>query len=314
MPQKIDLTGQRFGKLVVLERTEEKADRYYVWRCQCDCGREILVNTKRLRRGTTKDCGCVPKHDARNGRIAENLTGKVFGELTVLSREESLNGRTRWLCRCSCGREKIVTAHELKAGRTKCCGDRQHRIGRRIIDLTGRRFGRLTALYPTDNRNQKLSVYWHCRCDCGNELEVTEDGLVSGSYKSCGCLLKEIRANIPNTLHHVGGTCVEHLEKRKFRSDNTSGFRGVIKLKNGKYMVNIGFKGKQYYVGRFETYEEAVTARLKAEQAIHGRFLKAYYLWEEKAAKDEQWARENPLIFEVFKMNGEFCIKTNIEV
>lgn len=72
MPVQRDLTGQRFGKLTVLERTNEKQDRYYLWRCRCDCGGEILVNTKRLRRGTVTNCGCVPKTTARRGMIAED--------------------------------------------------------------------------------------------------------------------------------------------------------------------------------------------------------------------------------------------------
>ena len=71
-----DLIGERFGKLTVIEKTEEKQDNYWVWKCQCDCGGKILVNTKRLVRGTVSDCGCVPKKTARNGSIAENLTGK----------------------------------------------------------------------------------------------------------------------------------------------------------------------------------------------------------------------------------------------
>lgn len=73
MPSKSDLTGQRFGKLAVLERTNEKQDRYYLWRCRCDCGAEILVNAKRLRRGIITNCGCIPKKTARCGLIAEDL-------------------------------------------------------------------------------------------------------------------------------------------------------------------------------------------------------------------------------------------------
>lgn len=315
MARGTDLVGRRFGKLVVIEKTEERKDRYMLWRCRCDCGGECKASTKALKRGSITNCGCVPKATARNGRIAENLEGRVFGELTVLSREPSINGRTRWLCRCSCGRRKITTAHELKGGRAKCCGDKCHRFGRNIMDITGQRFGRLTALYPTENRNKKSSVYWHCRCDCGNELEVTEDGLVSGSHKSCGCLLKELQANIPNTLHRVDGTCVEHLEKRKHRNDNTSGFRGVVRLKNGSYMVNIGFKGKQYYVGRYKSYTDAVAARLEAENIIHGGFLRAYYIWEKQARENPGgWADMNPLVFEVEKINGSFRVKTNMDI
>lgn len=309
---RVDLTGQRFGELAVIGKAGGKKDRYYLWRCQCDCGGKISASTKELRRGTISNCGCIPKKTARNGRIAENLSGKVFGELTVISREKSLKGRTRWLCRCTCGREKIVTAHELKSGRVICCGEGCHRTGRNIADLTGQHFGRLTALYPTEKRSKKCSVYWHCRCTCGNELDVAEDRLVSGSCKSCGCLLKEVQANIPNTLHHVGGTCVEHLERRKYRNDNTSGFRGVSRTKNGRFTVSIGFKGRQYYVGRYRTYEEAVAARLQSEKIVHDGFIKAYHTWEEKAKEMPEWALENPLVYEVEKVNGQFRVITNI--
>ena len=76
-------------------------------------------------------------------------------------------------------------------------------------------------------------MFWHCRCDCGNEVDVTEDGLLHGNYRSCGCLRQEIWKELPGQLHMVDGTCVEMLEKRKHRSDNTSGFRGVYQLRNG---------------------------------------------------------------------------------
>lgn len=78
---KRDLIGQRFGHLTVVNKTDERQDGYFLWCCQCDCGKEVLVNTKRLVRGTMTSCGCVPKTTARNGRCAEDLTGRVFGEL-----------------------------------------------------------------------------------------------------------------------------------------------------------------------------------------------------------------------------------------
>ena len=55
-------------------------------------------------------------------------------------------------------------------------------------DLAGQRFGRLVAVEPTKEKSKKASVYWRCRCDCGNEVEVTRDALLSGTQKSCGCL------------------------------------------------------------------------------------------------------------------------------
>ena len=74
MPKKSNLIGQRFGKLTVISKAEETQDRYALWNCRCDCGGEIQANTKRLVRGTIWNCGCVPKTNAKNGTIAEDLT------------------------------------------------------------------------------------------------------------------------------------------------------------------------------------------------------------------------------------------------
>lgn len=69
--KRLDLTGQRYGSLTVLEPAEKMGCRT-AWRCRCDCGREAAVRTDRLRSGHTKTCGC------RNGpggpRTALGLT------------------------------------------------------------------------------------------------------------------------------------------------------------------------------------------------------------------------------------------------
>ncbi len=312
MAKRKDLIGRRFGKLTVVEKTDQLQDNYRVWKCRCDCGGEICVNTKRLMRGTVRDCGCVPKENARRGNVAEDLTGRRFGSLTVIRRGENKNGRTAWVCKCDCGNEKTVTAHDLKAGKVKSCGCRIHEHEHNRVDLTGRRFGRLKALYPTEQRDRRGSVYWHCVCDCGNETDVTAAGLVHGNYRSCGCLKSENQKNISKQLHMVDGTCVEILEKRKHRRDNTSGFRGVYQLKNKKYRVDIGFKGKRFYLGCFEDYDQAVAARLNAERLIHEGFCDAWHKWKAKADSDPAWASANPLIFNVDKKNGSLDITTEV--
>lgn len=56
--KKLDLTGQQYGKLTVLAPAENIGSRT-AWRCLCDCGRETVVKTNRLRSGHTKSCGCL---------------------------------------------------------------------------------------------------------------------------------------------------------------------------------------------------------------------------------------------------------------
>ncbi len=64
----------------------------------------------------------------------------------------------------------------------------------RIKDISGKRFGRWTAISrfeKSDLKNNK--VFYKCRCDCGNEREVSRTNLVGGISKSCGCLKLEIQ-------------------------------------------------------------------------------------------------------------------------
>lgn len=56
--KKLDLTGQRFGKLTVIGPAENIGKRT-AWRCRCDCGRETVVRTLHLRSGHVSSCGCM---------------------------------------------------------------------------------------------------------------------------------------------------------------------------------------------------------------------------------------------------------------
>ena len=64
MRQHRDLTGQRFGRLVVIERAPRPPyyeGTYAWWRCRCDCGNETVVRGRRLTNGETKSCGCYKR-------------------------------------------------------------------------------------------------------------------------------------------------------------------------------------------------------------------------------------------------------------
>lgn len=57
----IDLKGQRFNKLIVLEYVGKNKSGISRWRCKCDCGEEAIVNSDRLKNNNTKSCGCLRK-------------------------------------------------------------------------------------------------------------------------------------------------------------------------------------------------------------------------------------------------------------
>lgn len=62
---KLDLTGQRFGKLVAIKEAG-KLNGYVTWLCKCDCGNEKAMRTNALRSGATRSCGCGIDHARRN--------------------------------------------------------------------------------------------------------------------------------------------------------------------------------------------------------------------------------------------------------
>ena len=180
------------------------------------------------------------------------------------------------------------------------------------LDISGQKFGKLTALYPTERKSTSGSIIWRCRCDCGNEVDVSVAELRKGNNKSCGCLKEASQKMVHDRLHLVDGTCVEWLGGRKMRSDNQSGSIGIQKRKNGKYIANIGFKKKLLYLGTFDNYEEAVYARQHSEQMIYEGFRNAYDLWQEKAEENPAWAELNPFIFDVRKENGALTIENSM--
>lgn len=245
----------------------------------------------------------------------QNLIGRRFGKLTVIGKEkETRNRYCVWRCRCDCGNEVNISTKQLQRGTILNCGcvpKTNARNGCKAENLEGRRFGNLTVIRRVEN--VKGRTCWLCQCDCGGQKKVTAKNLKAGKVKSCGCLRKEIQENIPNQLQRVDGTCIEWLEKRKFRSDNTSGFRGVYRTKNGRYRVTIGFKKKRFYIGTYGKYEEAVEARLEIEHLIHDGFVQAYYDWKKKAEQDKVWADENPLQFEVERRNGDLYVVNSMD-
>lgn len=123
----IDLTGKRFGKLVVIRRTADhcqpSGQKKRKWLCKCDCGKEIEVREDSLKTGNTKSCGCSRK-DYTDTRI-EDLSGQRFGRLVATSflKKKSKSGTViYWKCQCDCGNETTVSHGKLKTGHTKSCG------------------------------------------------------------------------------------------------------------------------------------------------------------------------------------------------
>ena len=66
MPKRIDLAGQRFGRLVVVRDTGTRTGDGVRWECQCDCGKTHVSGSHTLRTGKSKSCGCLKKDTLAN--------------------------------------------------------------------------------------------------------------------------------------------------------------------------------------------------------------------------------------------------------
>lgn len=145
MPKKIDLTGQRFGSLLVIKQapniiTPNKRS-HVAWECQCDCGNKIIVRSDCLRNGHTISCGCRKKEvllSAGHNRIID-LVGQRFGYLTVIesTSQRSSKGEVKWKCQCDCGNIIYVTSSNLRRekGGTISCGCKKSKGEERITQI-----------------------------------------------------------------------------------------------------------------------------------------------------------------------------------
>lgn len=287
------LNGERFGRWTVLSGPENTDGGERTWLCRCDCGTQRRVPEKTLLVEGSENCGCL-KLGRLHGTNAYDLTGRVFGDLTVLrcADHQGKNGGVWWTCRCSCGREYDCPATLLVMGKRTHCGCKTRRG--RLRDITGQKFGRLTVLHPLEQRDDGGSVIWHCRCDCGNEIDVSYNRLVYGNQKSCGCRKREHDQQLQELLTYVDGTLLDLIRSRKLPRDNTTGCKGVYLVK-GRYQAKIVFQKKQYYLGVYQSVQEAAQAREKVEEALFGAVDAYYERYRHAAMKDPAWARANPV-------------------
>lgn len=79
MGKPIDLTGQRFGRLVVIGRSLESKHGEATWLCQCDCGNTSIVRGSYLRGGNTQSCGCYGHELSVRGERRRTHSGSRDG-------------------------------------------------------------------------------------------------------------------------------------------------------------------------------------------------------------------------------------------
>lgn len=161
MAKWIDLTGQIFGDFKAIEYLGDKR-----WVIQCTiCGEVKEIQTYNMKKLVGVTC-----QRKKPPTIVIN-PGDRFGEWEVLSYE----GNKKYLCRCSCGTEKLVLRGNLLNGSSTSCGHNKNHYG----DLTGKQINEWTVL-------GKEGYLYKCQCSCGKIQLVGQKDLMSGRSKQCG--------------------------------------------------------------------------------------------------------------------------------
>ena len=195
----IDLTGARFGKLLVTKRAENTKDRQprARWECQCDCGNTKTIRSSSLINGTTKSCGCLTRSRKYN---LVDLSGLRFGKWIVIKKgEKKSGGTTYWLCRCDCGKEKEVQRTSLIRGQsTQCteCSDKPIYIGKMY-----RHYYKITK-----QRAEKRNIEFDITPEyLGNLLEKQ-------NYK---CVLSGLPLDFHSTKNYSGTASLDRIDSSK---------------------------------------------------------------------------------------------------
>lgn len=136
----------------------------------------------------------------------------------------------------------------------------------------------LTVLEKTNKRNKQNRILYKCQCDCGKIVYYTSSDLKQNI--SCGCYRNKARQFYEKThlkMQYVENTSIALLKRHNLNSNNTSGFRGVSfdKSRNKwRAYIKLQYQGK--FLGRFDTLEQAIKARLDAEEQYYKPFIDKY--------------------------------------
>ena len=291
----IDLTGQKFDKLTVIRRAEDKVypsgSREPQWECECECGNKVILASQILRKKKTHFCdACSPR--------TPDLAGKRFGRLIAIEKRgfyEPPSGKrqTKWLCQCDCGNTCEVTAIALQSGHTRSCGcmlidsaakqgrankkyNRYERHGDYVIGFTlkGEPF-----VFDAEDYEKVKNYCWYK--DANGYIASTQSvGLVlmhrlvmdapDGKVVDHRNHKKEDNRKI--NLRLV--TQVENMMNADHSRQNRSGCVGVVRIQTQTpmYEAKITVDGNKIRLGYFKDFNEAVAARKAAEDKYFGEY------------------------------------------
>lgn len=181
---------------------------------------------------------------------AKDLVGEQFGRLTVIEKTDK-RGKDRriiWRCICKCGNEVEVNSKNLIHGDTKSCGClKKEKDTANFLDITGKQFGKLTAIEKTDKRDKNSgTIIWKFKCECGNIIECNGTDVRRGNTLSCGCIKSKGEQKIQKILteNHINFIKEKTFETCEFQ-DTKAKAKFDFYLPELNYIIE--FDGSQHF-------------------------------------------------------------------
>lgn len=243
-----NLTGKRFGRLVVLKQAEDYVNpntgvRTARWLCQCDCGSDpVIITGGRLKdkKHPTISCGCYNKEVNRKRLKRYNR----FSELLVDEYGEYYIGWTR-----NTNKEFYIDAQDYDKVKDWC---------RSEFKGKGTDFTRIHA--SINGKPMLMHIY----LGYSNYDHIDRNELNNRRYNLRQC------------------TIIQNNMNKSVRSDNTTGITGVrFDRQRMKWVAYLQTDKKIKYNKRFDNKEDAIRARLKAEKEYFGEFAPQRHLFKE---------------------------------
>ena len=235
-----DLTGQRFGRLTVIERVEGRrspsGQLHAMWLCKCDCGNEVKVSANSLKNGTTLSCGCYHKERTSECSSKQNkydLTTYDYG-----------------ICYTSDNIPILFDKDDYELIKNYYW----------FINSDGYAY----AYTKYNDKFEQGSIPMHrLIMGCVDNKDVDVDHIRQhGDYKVDN---RKSELRICTTSQN----CMNHV----LSNNNTSGYAGVYYYKNiNKWYARITANNVVYNLGTFDNFQDAVKARQEAELKYFGEF------------------------------------------
>lgn len=251
--KKIDLVGNKYGKLIVLEYSYTKAKKRY-WKCQCDCGSIVYIPTINLTSGNTKSCGCL-KHEIKSNYIHGKQKTRLYhiwqGMKSRCLNPNSIKFKNyggRGIKICEEWKNNFMSFYNWAI-------ENSYNTNKTRAEQTLDRINNNDDYKPSNCRWTTHSQ--NCR-NRNNNAYLTKDGvsktIVEWSEElNLNSKIIYERAKKYTDINDI--LSQENLTRKKHLS-NTGEF-GISKTKRGKFIVYI----KHKYIGQYKTLSEAIQKR-----------------------------------------------------